>query len=285
MLDAQAKLTVGSSPCRKALPRPNTRKSHLPISREMSVDEIQKNSNAIALLIDHTMLKPDASQEDIARACAEAHQYGFAAVCVNPYWVRFAVAALRNSGVKVCTTVGFPLGANESSTKLTEARSALVEGARELDVVQNIGALRSGQMEVVRNETRQLAEMAHGDGAILKVILEVCLLSEEEKISACRLAIEAGADFVKTSTGFGRSGATVEDVRLMRRTVGESAGVKAAGGVRTRETLWAMVEAGANRIGTSSSVQIIQELDGGQSAETPQPLAAAKVPGGRPDTY
>lgn len=251
----------------------------------MSVDETLKNPKTVALLIDHTVLKPDASQEDIARACAEAHRYGFAAVCVNPYWVRFAVAALEGSGVKVCTTIGFPLGANEPATKLAEASAALAEGARELDVVQNIGALRSGHLEVVRSETRRLAEICHAQGAILKVILEMCLLDEAEKATACRLAIEAGADFVKTSTGFAKSGATVEDVRLMRQIVGDTIGIKAAGGVRTIGALCAMVEAGANRIGTSSSVQIMRELEGWESAEVPKLLAAGKVPGGHPDTY
>ena len=256
-----------------------------PIHRVMSVDETLRNSNAVARLIDHTMLKPEASQEDIARTCSEARHYEFASVCVNPHWVRFVAAALDGSGVKVCTTIGFPLGANESSTKLLEAQTALLQGAKELDVVQNIGALRSGHLEVVRDETRQLSEISHAQGAILKVILEMCLLSEEEKATACRLAVEAGADFVKTSTGFAKSGATVEDLRLMRRIVGDAVGVKAAGGVRTLEALRAMVEAGANRIGTSSSVQIMRELQGGEPAEMPKHLSAAKVPGGHPDTY
>jgi deoxyribose-phosphate aldolase len=251
----------------------------------MSVDEILKNSKSVALLIDHTLLRPDASQEDIAGACGEAHHYGFATVCVNPYWVRFAAAALSGSSVKVCTTVGFPLGANESSTKLAEAKTALREGANELDVVQNIGALRSGHLDLITDEIRQLAEMAHAQGAKLKVILEMCLLTDREKATACQLAASAGADFVKTSTGFAKSGATIEDVRLMRRTVGDAVGVKAAGGVRTLEALRAMVEAGATRIGTSSSVQIIRELEGVESAEALKPLAAAKVPGGHPDTY
>lgn len=251
----------------------------------MSVDETLKNSKAVALLIDHTILKPDASQEDIAQACAEARHYGFAAVCVNPYWVPFAAAALGGADVKVCTTIGFPLGANASETKFAEARTALIEGAGELDVVQNIGALRSGQFDVLRNETRQLAEISHAQGAILKVILEMCLLTEEEKVTACRIAVEAGADFVKTSTGFAKSGAIVEDVRLMRRIVGNAVGVKAAGGVRTLVALRAMVEAGASRIGTSSGVQIMREVSGAESAEAPKPLTAAKIPGGHLDRY
>ncbi|HEY7302588.1 MAG TPA: deoxyribose-phosphate aldolase [Bryobacteraceae bacterium] len=251
----------------------------------MSVDETLKNPKAVALLIDHTVLKPDASQEDIARACAEAHHYGFASVCINPYWVRFAAAALEGSSVRVCTTVGFPLGASESATKLAEAELALQQGATELDMVQNIGALRSSHFEAVESEARQLAQLSHSRGAILKIILETCLLSEEEKATSCRLAVKAGADFVKTSTGFATAGATIEDVRLMRRVVGRSAGVKAAGGIRTLETLRAMVKAGANRIGTSSGVQILRELEGGEGADEPKPLPAAKVPGGHLDTY
>ena len=266
----------------RARPRANFA---FPIPRKMNVDETLKSSKAVARLIDHTMLKPGASEEDIARVCSEARQYGFATVCVNPYWVRFAAAALNTSGVDVCATIGFPLGANESSTKLAEAGTALLEGAKELDVVQNIGALRSGHLDFVRNEIRQLAETAHARGAILKVILEMCLLSEEEKSTACRLALEAGTDFVKTSTGFAQSGATVKDVRLMRGIVGDAAGVKAAGGIRTLAALRAMLEAGANRIGTSSGVQILRELEGGESADAPKHIAAARIPGGHPDAY
>jgi deoxyribose-phosphate aldolase len=251
----------------------------------MSVDETLKNPKAVALLIDHTILKQDALQEDIARACAEARHYGFASVCVNPYWVRFAAAALEGSGVRVCTTVGFPLGANESATKLAEGELALQQGATEVDMVQNIGALQSGHFEVIESEARRLAQLLHSRSAILKIILETCLLSDEEKATACRLAVKAGADFVKTSTGFAKAGATIEDVRLMRRAVGRSAGVKAAGGIRTLEALRTMVEAGANRIGTSSGVQIMRELEGAQGAEELKPLAAAKVPGGHLDTY
>ncbi len=250
----------------------------------MSVDETLENPKTAASLIDHTVLRPEATQEDIASACAEARQFGFASVCVNPYWVRFAAAALDGSDVKVCATVGFPLGANESTTKLAEADLALLEGAKELDMVQNIGALRSGHLEVLRKEIRQLVERAHAQGAILKVILETCLLSDQEKKSACHIAVESGADFIKTSTGFSKSGATLEDVRLMRQIAGNSAGVKAAGGIRTFEMLRTMVLAGANRIGTSGGVQIIRELEGGAPAKT-QPLPATHVPGGHPNTY
>ncbi len=251
----------------------------------MSVDETLQNPKTVALLIDHTVLRPEAAEEDIARACAEARQFGFASVCVNPYWVRFAVAALSGSGVNVCTTIGFPLGANEVSTKLAEADLALLEGAKELDMVQNIGALRSGHLEAIRNETAQVAGRAHARGAILKVILETCLLTEDEKVSACIVAVESGADFVKTSTGFSKAGATVEDVKLMRQTVGGSVGVKAAGGIRALETVSAMVLAGASRIGTSAGVLIMRELEGRESSHRAQPLSAARVPGGHPDTY
>ena len=250
----------------------------------MSVDETLRNPKTAALLIDHTVLKPEATQEDIARACVEARQFGFTSVCVNPYWVRFAVAALQGSGVNVCAAIGFPLGANESATKVAEAKLALLEGAKELDMVQNAGALRSGNLETLQHETRQLADLAHAQGGILKVILETCLLTDEEKISACRVAVESGADFVKTSTGFSKSGATVEDVKLLRQIVGNSAGVKAAGGIRSFETFSAMVLAGANRIGTSAGVEIMRELQSGAPAQA-QPLPATRVPGGHPDTY
>lgn len=266
----------------RARPRANLAS---PTPRKMSVDETWKDSEPIARLIDHTMLKPGASQEEIARLCSEARHCGFAAVCVNPYWVRFAAATLDASRVKVCATVGFPLGANESSTKLAEAETALLEGAKELDVVQNIGALRSGHFGLILSEFRQLSEIAHARGAILKVILEMCLLNEDEKATACRLAVEAGVDFVKTSTGFAQSGATLEDVRLMRRIVGDVVGLKAAGGIRTLAAVRAMLEAGANRIGTSSGVQILRELEAGESADPPKYLAAARIPGGHPDAY
>jgi deoxyribose-phosphate aldolase len=240
---------------------------------------------AIASLIDHTLLKPEATQNDIARVCAEARKFGFASVCINPWWVHFAAQALAGSAVNICTVIGFPLGANETATKLFESELALSHGARELDMVQNIGALRSQQLDSVRNEIAELAQLSHSRGAILKVILETCLLTDDEKIAACRIAAEAGADFVKTSTGFSTSGATVEDVKLMRKTVGESLGVKASGGIRTLEGVRAMIAAGATRIGTSSGVAIVASLNAPQLPETPAPLHAAKVPGGHIDTY
>jgi deoxyribose-phosphate aldolase len=236
------------------------------------------NSQSIASLIDHTLLKPEATESDIIRLCREAREYNFKTVCVNPYWVDVARRKLSDSSVLVCTVIGFPLGANLSETKLSEARLALDQGAAELDMVQNAGALRSGDSAFVQAEIAALARVAHAGGAILKVILETSVLSDEEKIAACRLAVEAGADFVKTSTGFSAAGATENDVRLMRATVGPSTGVKASGGVRSLDGLRRMVEAGATRIGTSSGVQIVRE-----AAQPREP--GAEVPAGRPDSY
>lgn len=243
------------------------------------------NPRFLASLIDHTLLKPEATQDDVGRLCSEAREFGFASVCVNPCWVPFAGEALAGSEVKVCTVIGFPLGANESASKLFEAELAFSHGARELDMVQNIGALRSQRFELVREDIAEVATFAHRSGAILKVILETCLLTDEEKIAACRIAAEAGADFVKTSTGFSKSGATVEDVKLMRKTVGESLGVKASGGIRTVESVRAMVAAGATRIGTSSAVAMLASLSAPETSDTPVPLHAAKVPGGYIDAY
>jgi len=198
---------------------------------------------------------------EIARVCVEARAASFASVCVNPFWVRFVKQELEASLVRVCTVIGFPLGANETETKVAEAQIAVANGATELDVVQNIGALRSGEVQVVRAELKRLAELAHSKGAILKVILETGLLSGEEKKISCHLAVESGADFVKTSTGFTAGGATIEDVGIMRGIVGSGIGVKASGGVRTLAALREMVNAGASRIGTSSGVNILKELD------------------------
>lgn len=232
------------------------------------------NPHAVAALIDHTLLKPEATQHDIARVCDEAREFRFASVCINPCWVDFAREALAGSGVRVCTVIGFPLGANESRTKIDEAHRALAQGAKELDMVQNIGALRSRDHQVVEQEIADLARIAHSHGAILKVILETCLLSDEEKVTACRLAQQAQADFVKTSTGFSTGGATVADVQLMRRTVGENMGVKASGGIRTLDHLRQMVASGASRIGASAGVAIIRELESGSSRQPPVPAAA-----------
>ena len=262
---------------------PNARLSipKTPVNLNPNLDD----QRAVASLIDHTLLKPEATRNDIARICAEARQFEFASVCINPYWVRFSAEALAGSRVKVCAVIGFPLGANETRTKVFEAELALSEGARELDMVQNIGALRCGQHDQVHKEIAELARLSHSHGAILKVILETCLLTDYEKVTACRIAKDAGADFVKTSTGFSTSGATVEDLRLMREAVGESLGVKASGGIRTLESLRAMVAAGATRIGTSSGVAILTGWSALETQEAPARLHAAKVPGGNLDAY
>jgi deoxyribose-phosphate aldolase len=213
-----------------------------------------------AKLIEHTLLKPDATRTQIIALCEEASRYAFHAVMVNPANVALAAAQLRGTSVKVGTVVGFPLGASLTVTKLVEAENALRQGAHELDMVMNIGALKSGDRILVQMEMRSLARLAHDHGGLLKVILENALLSPEEKILACALAAEAGADFVKTSSGLADSGATASDIALMRGVVGLAIGVKAAGGIRTAAHLLEMVDAGANRIGTSASVQIMREM-------------------------
>jgi deoxyribose-phosphate aldolase len=228
--------------------------------KTVTLNDPLDSPKAVASVIDHTLLKPDATRDDVARLCQEARQFGFASVCVNPCWVRFAAELLADSSVNVGTVVGFPLGANDPPIKLAEAQRALSNGAEQLDMVQNIGALRSQELEVVRKEIADIAALAHSKGAILKVILETSVLNDDEKITACNLVAEANADFVKTSTGFSTGGATLEDVKLMRQTVGTSIGVKASGGIRTLETLRLMVSAGANRIGTSSGVSIVREM-------------------------
>src|ERR671916_229220 len=215
-----------------------------------------------ASLVDHTLLKPEASEADIRRLCEEAARHGFASVCVNPTWVRAAACHLRGSGVAVCTVVGFPLGATLADVKAYEARRAIFDGAREVDMVINIGALKSGDDCAVEDDIRAVAQVAHEYDAICKVIIETALLTDDEKVRACQAAKKAGADFVKTSTGFSKGGATVADVALMRRTVGSEMGVKAAGGVRGLEDARAMVEAGATRIGASVGVKIAQEASG-----------------------
>ena len=223
---------------------------------------IIKVKDTIAALIDHTLLKPEARRDDVVRLCAEAREMEFASVCVNPYWVPLAADELRQSAVKVCTVIGFPLGASRASVKSAEAKIALADGARELDMVLNIGALRSGDHAAVETEIEELVKIADEAGAILKVIFETCLLTDEEKRTACKLSVAAGASFVKTSTGFSISGATVADVRLMRANVPDSVGVKASGGVRTLAALEEMVAAGATRIGTSSGPAILREQNG-----------------------
>jgi deoxyribose-phosphate aldolase len=230
---------------------------HSIVSHPNQIDEKQR----IASAIDHTSLKPEAAAQDIEKACLEALQNGFASVCVNPCWVPLVAKRLTGSPVKVCTVIGFPLGANQTETKLAEATLALSQGARELDMVQNVGALRSADYSLVGQEIAKLAELAHRNGAILKVILETSSLTTDQKVKACQIAVEAKADFVKTSTGFSSAGATVEDVHLMRQTVGQALGVKASGGIRSLATVRSMLAAGANRIGASAGVQILNELN------------------------
>ena len=213
---------------------------------------------SIAAYIDHTLLKQDAAAPQIDRLCAEAAQYHFASVCVNPWYVPRCVKHLQGTGVKVCTVVGFPLGATTTESKVFETLQAVKSGAEEIDMVMNVCAMKSGNTRAIEQEIQALAAAVEGH-AILKVILETCLLTEEEKILACQIAKRAGADFVKTSTGFSTGGATVADVALMRRTVGPEMGVKAAGGIRDYATAKAMLDAGATRIGASAGIAIVQQ--------------------------
>jgi len=208
-------------------------------------------------MIDHTVLKADTRRQEIITLCEEARTYNFASVCVNPTWVELAAKELEGSDVKVCTVIGFPLGANTLETKAFEVRDAISKGAGEVDMVINIGALKDQDDALVERDIRAVVEAAAGK-ALVKVIIETCLLTEEEKVRACEISVKAGADFVKTSTGFSTGGATIEDVALMRKTVGEHVGVKASGGVRSLEDMNNMVKAGANRIGTSSGVKILR---------------------------
>jgi deoxyribose-phosphate aldolase len=221
-----------------------------------------------ASLIDHTLLKPEATDEDIKRLCEEAARYRFASVCVNPTWVRAAACNLRGTHVPVCTVIGFPLGATLPDVKAYEARRAIFDGAREVDMVINVGALKSGDDCLVEHDIRSVVEVAHENSAICKVIIETALLNDDEKVRACIAAKKAGADFVKTSTGFSKGGATVADVALMRRTVGSELGVKASGGVKDLEDARKMVEAGATRIGASVGVKIAQEAAGARPSAT-----------------
>jgi deoxyribose-phosphate aldolase len=224
----------------------------------------------VARYIDHTLLKPDATRDEILKVCEEGVRYGFASVCINPIWVREATCALRGSGVKVCTVIGFPLGSNAPDTKAYEARRAIFDGASELDMVINIGALKSGDHDLVSRDIRGVVEIAHEVGYICKVIIETALLSDDEKVSACLITKEAGADFVKTSTGFSSGGATAADVALMRRAVGGQMGVKASGGVRDLKQAQEMIRAGATRIGASVGVKIIQEVAGAPVTADPR---------------
>jgi deoxyribose-phosphate aldolase len=234
---------------------------------------------SLAGMIDHTLLKPDATPDQIAQLCYEARKFGFAAVCINPTHVELAAQLLRGSAVAVCTVVGFPLGATPPEVKAYEAQVAMDRGATEIDMVINIGALKARDYEMVARDIRAVVRVCHArtPPALVKVIIEAVLLSEEEKIAACLLTKECGADYVKTSTGFAAGGATVADVQLMRRTVGPRLGVKAAGGVRTRDEAEAMVQAGATRIGASAGVKIVQTPAG--------PAPALASPAAKGGTY
>ncbi|EFI84241.1 Deoxyribose-phosphate aldolase 2 [Listeria grayi] len=209
----------------------------------------------LAKLIDHTALKPETTKAQITQLCKEAKEYGFASVCVNPTWVKLAAELLAGSDVKVCTVIGFPLGANTSAVKAFEAKDAIANGAGEVDMVINIAALKDKDDALVESDIRAVVEAANG--TLVKVIIETSLLSDEEKVRACEIAVKAGTDFVKTSTGFSTGGATKEDVALMRKTVGPTIGVKASGGVRTKQDVEDMVAAGATRIGASAGVAIV----------------------------
>ncbi len=230
----------------------------------------------LARMIDHTLLKPDATQDQIAQLCFEARKYGFASVCINPTWVELCAKLLEGSPVKVCTVIGFPLGATAPEVKAFETENAIGHGASEIDMVINIGALKARDLELVARDIRGVVSASHARGAIVKVIIEAVLLTDEEKTIACLLSKEAGADFVKTSTGFASGGATVHDVALMRKAVGPEMGVKAAGGVRTYEDAEKVIQAGATRIGASAGVKIIQGPSPAQPVSAPATAPAGK---------
>ncbi len=230
---------------------------HAGADRIASTLGVAPQDQSIAPMIDHTILKPEATHDQIAQLCYEARKYQFASVCINPTNVKLCADLLKGSGVQVCTVVGFPLGATPTEVKVFEAQQAIQDGATEVDMVINVGALKSRDYELVEQDIAAIARVCHANNAILKVIIEAALLTDEEKVIACQLSKVAEADFVKTSTGFGPGGATPEDVALMRRVVGPTIGVKAAGGIRTREDAERMIAAGANRIGASASVKIV----------------------------
>ena len=237
----------------------------------------EKVPSDVAALIDHTLLKADASRQEIEKLCGEAREFGFATVCINPTWVSLASRLLRGSSTGVCTVVGFPLGATTTDVKHYETRRVIYDGANEVDMVINVGALKSGDAGLAGRDIAGVVAACKDCGVLSKVIIEAALLSDEEKISACTLAKAAGADYVKTSTGFGPGGATVADVELMRRVVGPDIGVKAAGGVRDYAALKNLVSAGATRVGASAGVKIVQESKGGvQAAATTTAAAPAK---------
>lgn len=225
--------------------------------------DVRPDANAIdaklAGMIDHTLLKPEATLQEIETLCAQAKQYNFASVCVNPGFVKLCADLLRNSVVKVCTVIGFPLGATSSAAKAFEAERAMKHGASEVDMVINIGMLKSGEYDYVEHDIFAVVDAAHRLRGIVKVIIETGLLNDDEKVKACALSKHAGADFIKTSTGFAKGGATVEDIALIRKVVGPELGIKASSGVRTKEQALALIAAGATRIGTSAGVAIVTE--------------------------
>jgi deoxyribose-phosphate aldolase len=223
----------------------------------------------IASMIDHTLLKPDATRQNIEELCREAAQFRFATVCVNPTWVALCSRLLAGTGVGVCSVVGFPLGATTADVKGYETQRAIFDGAREIDMVINVGALKSGDLRIVERDIEAVTTPCRNCGALSKVIIEAALLADDEKVTACTLAKAAGADYVKTSTGFGPGGATAADVALMRRVVGAEMGIKAAGGVRDLESLKAMVAAGATRVGASAGVKIVQQARGEATTAAP----------------
>ena len=235
---------------------------HAGADRIASTLGVAPTDGQLAHMIDHTLLKPDATQDEIARLCFEARKHGFASVCVNPSYVRLCAQLLKGSPVVVCTVVGFPLGATPTEVKVYETQQAIRDGASEVDMVINVGAVKSRDYELAEKDIASVARACHANSALLKVIIEAALLTDEEKVVACQLAKVAGADYVKTSTGFGPGGATAADVALMRRVVGPSIGVKAAGGIRTLADAQQMIAAGASRLGASASVKILQEAGG-----------------------
>jgi len=238
----------------------------------IGVNAVGGAPDGIAQLIDHTLLKPDARRQDIEALCSEAAKYRFATVCVNPCWVALCSQLLAGTGVLVCSVVGFPLGATTADVKGYETRRAIFDGAREIDTVINVGALKSGDLQTVQRDIEAIVIPCRDSGVLSKVIIEAALLTDDEKVTACTLAKAAGADYVKTSTGFGPGGATAADVALMRRVVGAEMGVKAAGGVRDFEGLKAMVAAGATRVGASAGVKIVQQSSGLQSVSPQSPV-------------
>ncbi|CUU01682.1 deoxyribose-phosphate aldolase [Candidatus Kryptobacter tengchongensis] len=238
------------------------------ISATLGVTDQGPIDDNIARMIDHTLLKPEATPKDIEKLCFEAIQYQFASVCVNPCYVKLASEILKGRKVKVCTVIGFPLGANRTETKVFETEKAIEDGAQEVDMVMNIGMLKAGYYDYVEHDIRAVVNVAHKHNVLVKVILETALLTDEEKVKACLLAKRANADFVKTSTGFSKGGATAGDVALMRRVVGSAMGVKASGGIRTYEEALQMIRSGADRIGASASVKIVSGIKSEQTLTT-----------------